>query len=131
MKPKNLTKKILMGFIVVLFIVILLIYKNYNPEIFLLFPKCPFKLLTGLKCAGCGSQRAIHNLLNLKINSAFKENALLISFLPYIFLGLLYDFFKPQNKYIIKIHKILYRGKAVFIVLTIIVLFWVLRNIFV
>ncbi|WP_225974845.1 DUF2752 domain-containing protein [Arachidicoccus ginsenosidivorans] len=48
------------------------------------FPKCPFRSLTGLQCPGCGSQRAIHDLLNLDILGAFRENALMVVSIPYI-----------------------------------------------
>lgn len=61
-----------------------LIYFFFNPADSNLFPKCPFYWLTGLKCPGCGSQRAIHSLLHLDLETAFKYNALLIFSLPII-----------------------------------------------
>lgn len=60
------------------------IYYSYNPEDYNLFPQCPFHYLTGLKCPGCGSQRAIHYLLHLDLSKAFKYNALLILSLPIV-----------------------------------------------
>ncbi len=48
-----------------------------------LFPKCPFLVLTGLECPGCGTQRALHSLLHLHIIDALRYNALLIFSLPY------------------------------------------------
>jgi hypothetical protein len=65
------------------------IYFNYNPVESFFFPKCPFLTLTGYKCPGCGSQRAIHALLHLDIRSAFQHNALLIISIPYILLLLI------------------------------------------
>ena len=62
------------------------VYFNYNPVESVFFPKCPFLMLTGLKCPGCGSQRAIHALLHWNIRSAFHHNALLIMSIPYILL---------------------------------------------
>ncbi len=41
-------------------------------------PACPFRALSGWSCPGCGSQRAIHELLHLQIAEAFRQNALLI-----------------------------------------------------
>ena len=61
-----------------------LIYFFFNPANNIFFPKCPFYWLTGLKCPGCGSQRAIHSLLHLDLETAFKYNALLVSSLPII-----------------------------------------------
>lgn len=46
------------------------------------FLDCPFRLLTGLLCPGCGSQRAIHDLLHLRVVEAFGHNALLVLSIP-------------------------------------------------
>ena len=35
-------------------------YFALDPATNAIFPRCPFLTLTGLKCPGCGSQRAIH-----------------------------------------------------------------------
>lgn len=43
---------------------------------------CPFHFLTGLLCPGCGSQRAIHDLLHLRVGEAFGHNALLVLSIP-------------------------------------------------
>ena len=41
-------------------------------------------LYTGLKCPGCGFQRAIHSLLHLDFVIDFRFNALLVSSLPVV-----------------------------------------------
>lgn len=46
-------------------------------------PKCPFKLLTGLSCPGCGIQRAIHAFLHGKFTEAISYNYYLVYSLPY------------------------------------------------
>lgn len=46
------------------------------------FLPCPFRSITGLMCPGCGSQRAVHDLLHLRIREAFGHNALLVIALP-------------------------------------------------
>lgn len=68
--------------IVLLVLVLGLIYFFFNPTSSHLFPKCPFFVLTDLKCPGCGSQRAIHSLLHLDFVSAFKHNAMLVVSIP-------------------------------------------------
>ena len=39
-----------------------IIYYRVSPTSSVFFPKCAFLMLTGLKCPGCGSQRAVHAL---------------------------------------------------------------------
>ncbi|MBN9311487.1 MAG: DUF2752 domain-containing protein [Chryseobacterium sp.] len=62
----------------------------YNPAHESFFPSCPFKSFTGLDCPGCGSQRAVHEMLHLHFGEAFRKNALAVLALPYIFLILLF-----------------------------------------
>ena len=49
----------------------------FDPEEMAVFPRCPFLLATGYECPGCGSQRAIHDMLHLDLKSAFSQNALI------------------------------------------------------
>jgi hypothetical protein len=53
------------------------------------FPKCPFRLVTGWQCPGCGSTRAFHQLLHLDLLAAFKLNPLMVLTVPFIIYGLL------------------------------------------
>jgi len=53
------------------------------------FPKCPFRLLTGFLCPGCGSTRAFYHLLHLHPVTAFKFNPLMVLTLPFIIYGIL------------------------------------------
>jgi hypothetical protein len=53
------------------------------------FPKCPFRLVTGWQCPGCGSTRACYQLLHLQPIAAFKLNPLMVLTLPFIIYGLL------------------------------------------
>lgn len=46
------------------------------------FPPCPFRAVTGLLCPGCGSQRAVHALLNADIASAWGYNPAFVLSLP-------------------------------------------------
>jgi hypothetical protein len=84
--------------------------------------------LTSLDCPGCGSQRAIHHLLNLEIGRAFYANALLVLFIPYILFGAMFDFFRIENKTLQKIKNIFYGTTAIWIVFGIIISYWILRN---
>jgi hypothetical protein len=53
------------------------------------FPKCPFRMLTGWQCPGCGSTRGLYQLLHLHPIAAFKLNPLMVLTLPFILYGLI------------------------------------------
>jgi hypothetical protein len=57
---------------------------RHNPAGSMIFPPCPFRALTGLYCPGCGSLRAVHQLLHGHLGSAFALNPLLIIVLPFM-----------------------------------------------
>jgi len=47
-----------------------------------LFPRCPFRALTGLQCPGCGGTRVAYDLLHLDLAAAWRDNALLLLVAP-------------------------------------------------
>lgn len=121
--------KILKWILIIVFITALVfLYTIYNPYSTAFFPKCPFRVLTGLKCPGCGSQRALHYLLNFDILAALHENFLLVLSIPYILTGFVFDLIKHLGEKFLKWRKFLFGQKAIFVVLGIIVSFWILRN---
>lgn len=122
-------KPIKVGLILLLGITFLIIFHRFNPENNIFFPKCPFYLLTGYKCPGCGSQRAIHHILNLRIYDALKENALLVVSIPYLATGIVFNNLKSLTPKTLLWRQRLYGVKAINIIIVIIILFWVLRNI--
>jgi hypothetical protein len=48
------------------------------------FPSCIFRSITGLECPGCGSTRAMHQLLNGDLLHAFNLNPLALIALPWL-----------------------------------------------
>ncbi len=60
-----------------------------NPEADEFYPKCILYTMTGLKCAGCGGQRAVHCVLHGEVAKAFGYNWMILSFWPLFALGLL------------------------------------------
>jgi hypothetical protein len=89
------------------------------------YPPCPFHRLTGLYCPGCGSLRAVHQLLHGNLSAAFGLNPLMVLSLP--FLG--YCLICPRVPAVTK------KAPAGFIpafwiwlILLVIILFWILRN---
>lgn len=117
------------GIAIILVTILAILYRTYNPNGNVYFLKCPFREFTGLKCPGCGSQRAVHYLLNFDIFNAIKENVILVLSIPYILTGLVFDSLKKPNENILKWRKILFGRKAIFVILFIIIAFWILRNI--
>lgn len=57
---------------------LLCVYFYFDPGDSVFFPKCPFLVLTGWQCPGCGSQRAVHALLHGDVAGAWGYNALLV-----------------------------------------------------
>ena len=47
------------------------------------FPACPFRLLTGFLCPGCGTTRALHQILHGHFGTAFTLNPLLFFAIPF------------------------------------------------
>lgn len=66
---------------------------RYNPATHPFMPKCPFKLLTGLDCPGCGGQRAVYALLHGHLIEAVKANLYLVYAGPYALSFLIRDWF--------------------------------------
>lgn len=118
--------KWLWAILIIIGIVILAIFNPYDVS---WFPKCPFKSLTGLKCPGCGSQRALHFLFHLQISKAFHENALLICSIPYVITGFVFDNIKNPSLKIQYWRKKLFGITAIYVVLFVIISFWIIRNI--
>lgn len=65
---------------------LLIIYYFYDPVTTSWAPKCPFKVLTGLQCPGCGLQRALHALLQGRFVEAIHYNYFLLFGIPYLIL---------------------------------------------
>jgi hypothetical protein len=54
----------------------------FDPEHTPIFPVCPLHLLTGWDCPGCGTLRAMHQLLHGHLAAAWRFNPLTVSLLP-------------------------------------------------
>lgn len=60
--------------------------------------RCPFEYITGLKCPGCGSQRALHHILHFEFLEALKDNALFVVMIPILLMIGITWFFKSKFK---------------------------------
>jgi len=52
----------------------------HNPDSF--FPVCPFRLLTGWNCPGCGGLRMVHDVLHGHLVAAIADNVFLLVGMP-------------------------------------------------
>ncbi|MGA9493320.1 MAG: DUF2752 domain-containing protein [Mycobacterium sp.] len=52
----------------------------HDPNSF--FPVCPFRLLTGWNCPGCGALRMIHDVLHGDLTAAVADNVVLLVGIP-------------------------------------------------
>jgi len=119
-------KKILHAGLLVFILGLAVLFFLLNPSENQLFPKCVFNSLTGYYCPGCGSQRAIHNLLHLDLAGVVTYNFL---FLPAVLvIAYHYSHSLLNKKFGWKLPNILYKKYTPWIIFGIILLFWLLRN---
>ncbi len=121
------SKLILIIISAILFLGIVSLYFFWNPAGNDFFPKCPLHSLTGIYCPGCGSQRAMHQIIHGNIIEGLKHNYL-IALLGMV---LLYQFILyVMNRLFDKTYyNILHHPLTIKLILVLILLFWILRNI--
>ena len=88
--------------------------------------KCMFYQTTGLYCPGCGTGRAIHQLIHLNFIEAFQYNQIFIILLPF----LLYYGLKIYIKFIYRdILPFNIPRKFDMSIIIVIILYFIIRNI--
>ena len=76
------------GVAIVAVAVAVALLRIFDPATSTLFPPCPVHYLTGWYCPGCGSLRAIHQLLHGNFRAAWAMNPLTVVLLPFVTYGL-------------------------------------------
>ena len=127
MSTKRIVLIVLAAFIVMIGVVVYFNFDPSNPTLSKYFPKCPFYSLLGLKCPGCGTQRALHAMLNLDFVQAARYNALLLVALPLIGLYLFADVMKKRWP---GLDNALNHPVTIAVLLVVIAAWLVLRNIY-
>jgi hypothetical protein len=107
-------------------IVVVLIYYAYDPAASQWFPRCPFLMLTGLQCPGCGSQRAVHSLLHLDVMSALHYNALLVVSLPAVLFLCYVELMRERRP---RLYTSVHRPAVIWTIFTLFMLWWIGRNV--
>ena len=95
----NAKKYLQLSMVITLFVVTAIVYYKFNPADNGWFPRCPVKLLTGWSCPGCGTQRAMHALLNGNIYEALRYNYFFVISIPYVLALVLSLVLKRQKKH--------------------------------
>lgn len=105
-------------------------YYNNDPEVANgegFFPRCYFHVITGFHCPGCGSQRATHDFLHLRIGQALKHNVIIV-IIAIVILSKAYAMF--SKKYFPKYYYNLgQKSYFTYSIIGIVILYWILRNI--
>jgi hypothetical protein len=108
----------------------ILLYANYNPSESQFFPKCPFYLVTGYQCPGCGFQRALHQLFSGNIAAAFRYNPLIFFLLPYLLTLIYLEYFANKTRpTTITFRRIFLHKWTMIAIAVLIMVFTIVRNI--
>lgn len=108
-----------------LFAALAAIYYFVDPATAIWVPQCPFRLLTGLDCPACGSQRALHAVLHGAWAEALGYNPFLMISLPYLAL-VAYTTVRPPGEH--SALKYVRYPHTVRLYLMLIVVWWIVRN---
>jgi len=103
------------------------VLRVFNPATVWFFPPCPFRALTGYLCPGCGTLRALHELLNGHLAAAFRLNPLMMLLMPYV--GYSGASSALETAFGQALPRVFIRPAYIWMLLAIILLFWILRNI--
>jgi len=102
------------------------VLRVFNPATAWFFPPCPFRALTGYLCPGCGTLRALHQLLNGHVAAAFRLNPLMMMLLPCVGYAGASD--ALEAVFGRGLPRVFIRPAYIWLLLAIIILFWIVRN---
>src|SRR5271169_3375676 len=119
-------RALLVGMAVALMALAAGVLRTFNPASDWFFPPCPFRALTGLLCPGCGTLRALHELLQGHVTAALRLNPLMVLSLPFV--GCSSACSAVETVTGRSLLRVFIRPAYIWMLLAIIVLFWILRN---
>lgn len=90
------------------------------------YPTCPFLLMTGLYCPGCGGLRMVNDLAHGDVGAAFGSNPLLFLLIPFaVYLWARWAVLSARGA---AMHSVLLRPRPVYGLVAVIAAFWIVRN---
>lgn len=92
-----------------------------------IFPPCAFHTITGLHCPGCGTTRALHQVLHGNLSAAFALNPLMILAIPPLAYAAVSTSVRRLSGR--QIPTVFIPAAWIWGLLGVVILFWVLRNI--
>mgnify|MGYP001277030332 CR=1 FL=1 len=93
------------------------------------YPTCPWLMITGTFCPGCGTTRGLYALTHLDILGALQLNVLLVAMAPYLaysYLKWLYRSFRPAPPRATPRKAV--DPRWLYLLVAVIMGFWVVRN---
>ena len=117
----------IIGAVAVIVIAGIAIYSTFDPSTVRFFTRCTFLTLTGLKCPGCGTQRAIHALLHGNFLEAVRFNAMMVASVPLL---ALYGYAEIVRKSKPRFYNKVNSTPIILTIFVLVVLWWILRNVF-
>ena len=117
----------IIGAVAVIVIAGIAIYSTFDPSTVRFYPRCTFLTLTGLKCPGCGTQRAIHALLHGNFLEAVRFNAMMVASVPLL---ALYGYAEIVRKSKPRFYNKVNSTPIILTIFVLVVLWWILRNVF-
>lgn len=98
----------------------------YQPGKSGIFLPCPFRALTGFNCPGCGTTRALHQLLHGNFLTAFKLSPLMFFVFPFLLYFLLRHTILIMRGQIPR--KNILPAPYIYTLFVIVLSFWIFRN---
>jgi hypothetical protein len=90
------------------------------------FPPCLFRALTGLTCPGCGSTRAMHQIVHGHFAAAFMLNPLFLLAIPFLLYALIRYSVSVMRGEIPRGNRL--PASYIYALFAIVVSFWIFRN---
>ncbi len=118
-------KKIL--FLVVAVVVLAALWL-FNPIDYVIWPKCAFRMLTGLNCPSCGIQRFLHAFMCGEPLTAVRYNYWLVYAVPYAAL-IVFAWLMPTCAVKQRMTRVLHSQVAVWLFVVSYVVWGVVRNV--